>query len=669
MTITVDDVKILKSQRLTDEDDGGGRATGDAVVDGEMNNLFPDISRLDRTIGRINLRKVFAGVMTDNADPYLGAHSIVTEAPADPRVSVLLFNSDSQTDERADARSLIEGYVVPSTTAPFELLGDQYAGQRALTCIQRIEARTPEVGEVYQLAAGGNTQYVRVQSVEPSIEEFVHDYGNGNFVNFTRRRLALSISSPLERKYPGGQAHPTGTTANNLSGEPKASVLSTQVADASRYAGISTLAQPITAGDLTLNVESVYAHLVPSATRESALVNQLGGARKRYTVASSPNARTVALTFVQVTAGQSRAFLTTGADLQSVSLSIASGVYADNGQGELTHRSGTNSFTRITVDYETGEVNAYRPTTFTGTANASYVPAASITGQSITGEVEITLGSRGFAYTLNLADAKPRPGTLSVSFMALGKWYELRDLGNGELSGEGTGTVDFASGAVSISLNALPDVGASLVYAYVGQIEDNLQTHVGAGAAPQIRVEHQLPHEGIEPGTLAVTVMIAGVEQGMTDNGDGTLSGDAGTGTVAYGGGQVSLLLVATPDSGSAVGFVYDQAAFDVDTPLTALPDAGGAVSGVIPGAPLKPGSVNVRWQSTRQAQVPSQAGPDGGTYSGVQMVEHEANDDGAGNWIGFSGSVNYSTGAFSLQVEQLYDYVEHEVQYDMVEV
>ena len=33
MTITVNDVKLLKSQRLPDEADGGGRATGEAIVD------------------------------------------------------------------------------------------------------------------------------------------------------------------------------------------------------------------------------------------------------------------------------------------------------------------------------------------------------------------------------------------------------------------------------------------------------------------------------------------------------------------------------------------------------------------------------------------------------------------------------------------------------------
>ena len=111
MSIASTDVKLLKSQRLTDENDGGGRATGEAVVDGEVNNLFPDLSRLDRTVGRINLRKAFAGVMTTNDDAYLGAHAIVTEGPTDPRVSVLLFNTGSQTDVRSNARDAIESYV------------------------------------------------------------------------------------------------------------------------------------------------------------------------------------------------------------------------------------------------------------------------------------------------------------------------------------------------------------------------------------------------------------------------------------------------------------------------------------------------------------------------------------------------------------------------------
>ncbi|UYM16377.1 hypothetical protein [Endozoicomonas euniceicola] len=66
MAINNDDVKLFESQRLSDEEDGGGRATGTEVIDGNINNLFQDISRIDRTIGDVALRKAYVGISTDN---------------------------------------------------------------------------------------------------------------------------------------------------------------------------------------------------------------------------------------------------------------------------------------------------------------------------------------------------------------------------------------------------------------------------------------------------------------------------------------------------------------------------------------------------------------------------------------------------------------------------
>ena len=70
MTINNEDVKLYESQRLTDEEDGGGRVTGAEVIDGNVNNLFQGISRMDRTIGGVALRKAYIGVSTDNNDTY-----------------------------------------------------------------------------------------------------------------------------------------------------------------------------------------------------------------------------------------------------------------------------------------------------------------------------------------------------------------------------------------------------------------------------------------------------------------------------------------------------------------------------------------------------------------------------------------------------------------------
>src|SRR5690606_25768910 len=113
-----------------------------------------------------------------------------------------------------------------ATTAQFDLLGTQLAGQRAIACVQREEQRVPEIGDVFQLVSATAAQYVRLTGVEVSLEQFTYDYGNGNFVNFTRRRLDLSISAPLLNEYPGGQVTPAGTSANALDGKAKARVRS-----------------------------------------------------------------------------------------------------------------------------------------------------------------------------------------------------------------------------------------------------------------------------------------------------------------------------------------------------------------------------------------------------------------------------------------------------------
>ena len=112
MTINKNDVKLYESQRLSDEENVGGRVTG---------------------------RKAFIAISTDNNDTYLGSHLILTEPPKDKNVSVLLFNTDSQTDERVDARDRIEGYVVLSIRASWGPLGDQLKGQRAIAVYQREE--------------------------------------------------------------------------------------------------------------------------------------------------------------------------------------------------------------------------------------------------------------------------------------------------------------------------------------------------------------------------------------------------------------------------------------------------------------------------------------------------------------------------------------------------
>ena len=664
MPISATDIKLLKSQRLTDEDDGGGRATGEAVIDGQSNNLFPDISRLDRTTGRIGLRKAYGGPVTETAEPYLGAHAIITDAPADPRVSVLLFATGSHTDERRHARDAIESYVAAASGAPFELLGTQLAGQRAIVGVQREEQREPEVGDVFQLVGVNGTQYVRVTEVERRLEQFIFDYGGGNFMPFTRRRLDMKLAGPLLYAFPGGQPTPSGTTGTAINGQPKAQVLSTQVADAARYYGINPLAEAVSQGALSLRVQSVYSQLVPSTTRESALVDLLGGYQRAVAIPAGP-ARTVPLTVgAGALAGESRTFLGTGCAPGSLTLVVNGGTYTDDRTGGLRYASGTNWATAGRVDYQTGEITLTRTgTSWTGSATATYQPGAVATGDTITGEVEVRLGNRGYVYTLNLAGAIPRPGTLSVSYMALGRWYELRDHGDGLLVGEGAGTISFATGSVSVTLNALPDVNSSLIYSYVSSADAAITQRTGASVTPLLEVRHVLG-AGVLPGSLEITYQAGSTTHTLTDNGQGVLSGSGGSGTVAYASGELIMLLATTPTAGIAYSW---QSGAVAGASLSVTSDGSGMAQFTVPGAPHKPGSLQVQWVTTQRQAAPAinwqviQSGNVLPVYDGTRDISNVASDNGNGGWQdGRLGSINYSTGECTLQVARLYDYVEY---------
>ncbi len=339
MPISNSDVKLFESQRLTDEKDGGGRVTGNEVIDGNVNNLYQDISRIDRTIGDVALRKAFIGINTNNNAPYLGSHLILTEPPKDANVSVLLFNTDSQTDERKDARDRIESYVVPGIKGNWELIGDQLKGQRAMVGYQREEERIPEIGDVYKITTPDEqvSQFVRITGITHQIVTFTYNQG-GNYVDFDRRKLEMDISAPLITTFTGAPPVPGAPE------EPTSAIHTTQIADTSRYYGIQSVSADITAGDLTVKANSVYAPLVPSAKVETPVLDQYGGYTGKTMVATASSNRTISCRFVHISGNQSRTYVQRGVLPKTLSLSLDGGTYEDNGAGQLVYKSGSHQY-------------------------------------------------------------------------------------------------------------------------------------------------------------------------------------------------------------------------------------------------------------------------------------------------------------------------------------
>ena len=662
MAINNTDVKLYESQRLTDEEDGGGRVTGREVQDGDINNLYRDISRIDRTIGDVALRKAFIGISTDNNDAYLGSHIILTEPPVDKNVSVLLFNTSDQTDERSNARDRIEGYVVPGTQANWEFIGNQLEGQRSVLGIQREEQAIPEIGEVFRIydASSQAEQYVRITKVEHNIETFAHSRGGGNYEFFDRRKLDMEISAPLKTTFPGGTPTPGETDGE------KAQIYTTQVADISRYYGIQSLSADISQGDLTLKVDSVYSPLVPSAKVESPLLDQYGGYTAKNLVAVSESSRSVSCSFVHISDNQSRSYLQRGALPQSVTLVIEGGTFVDDGTGNFIHKSGANNYSKLTINYENGELNVWRTSSyFTSTASAIYQPAVGITGASVSGTVEITSQNRGFNYTFNFADAKPRPGSLVISYIALGKWQDVRDTGNGQLDGSGTGNILFDTGTVAVTLDGLPDPESALVFSYVAQADDEVVIRTGSVAVDKFTYRHTTEKPGIKPGSVEIKYLVNEQEQTLTDQGNGLLSG-SGSGSIHYAPGEMSFSLSSLPDAGSEIEISYSQGE-QAGGVVGVTVDGGGLMSGTIPGAPLLPGSVSLLFAVERDQNTPHYY--DYGqlnTYTTTYQVNKTATDDTNGNWrIGdksIVGSIDYQTGFFTVQAVDNYPYYEYQL-------
>ena len=655
MAIKNDDVKLFESQRLTDEEDGGGRVTGNEVIDGNVNNLFQDISRIDRTIGDVALRKAFIGISTDNNDIYLGSHLILTEPPKDQNVSVLLFNTDSQTDERIDARDRIESYVVSGIKASWELIGDQLKGQRAVVGYQREEWAVPEIGEVYKLTTPDEktSQFIRITAVDYSVETFTFNDGQ-KYVDFDRRKVEMEISAPLVTTFVGAPPVP---------GEPEeetSRIQETQIADTSRYYGIQPISANITAGDLTVKAKSVYAPLVPSAKVESPLLDQYGGYTGKTMVATSNSKRSVTCRFVHITGSQSRTYLQRGVLPGTLTLSLDGGTFEDNGAGSLLHRSGTNNYSKLTVNYELGEINVWRASSYTtATANATYQPAVAITGSAISGAIPITSQNRGFNYTLNMAEAKPRPGTLVVSYIALGKWQDIRDSGNGQMTGSGTGTILFATGSAAITLDALPDPDSAIVFSYVAQNDDEVTIRTGSVPVDDIAFRHTVAKPGIKPGSMTVTYVSSGQNKTLTDQANGLLTGD-GNGAIHYAPGELSFKLDNLPDSGTEIQLTYEEGSSAGGEVIVAV-DGQGVMSGTIPGAPLLPGSIQLQFLVQQLSNVPNGARQedDWTTYESTRNIAKQISDDTSGGWRGVTGSIDYSTGAFTILALQDYNYPE----------
>lgn len=516
MTIQASDIKLLQSERMTDAADGGGRMTSSEVLDGVAGSLFPKVSRLDAVYGRVNIRKIYAAVMSSLAETYGGAHAIITDPPDNPRISCVLFSTGSHFDTRAEARNRIESYVVAGALSRMRLYGTQIVGQRSLLVYQRVEEVLPDVGNTICLSVEAQgytetTQYVRIDDVEHEVRTFTDSSGD-----YQRRVIRLKLTTALVQTFVGAEPM-------RVSSDPSPTkVRDTTVADTARYYGIRPLAVAAAAGDVNLTLDSIYTPIVPGTQRETAVsMVQMAGAIEY--VATGPE-QTVGNYYVQFSAEYGLVqYLPTGAMPGSIKIPAVAG-WKDNGDGTWT----ANGMSGI-VDYDLGRMEKTAGTgSYLAYTTVTYVPGKLIATQSHTESIAVTLGTRGLVYTRSL-DPLPGSGSLTVDYRSLGRWYRLRDNGAGQLAGasaaEGSGSVSYSSGAVVVTLGALPDVDSSVIFTWASPLHFSQRAGEAANNPSRgLELRLQLPDAPVRVGSVTVAMPYSTTNYTLRDNASGVFS-------------------------------------------------------------------------------------------------------------------------------------------------
>lgn len=595
MSILSGDIKLLASQRLTDTPDGGGRVTGHEIVSGEHNSLFPDVSDLDRAYGVVNLRKAFLAVQTDDTDTYYGANTTVLLPPSDPNVGLCLMSTKDHHDTRDAARDVLERYLARGPKWRGFLYDTQLEGQRAIRFFQRVEVRLPEVGETLVLVgnegkAGEFEQYVRVLEVTYQLAKFQIP----GVAEFTRNVVTCKLADPLRYTFEGEQPTPYDVVTN-----AKTALRETVVADAANYFATTKLAENAAFGAMQVKAKTIFTQLVPAARSETPAVDLTAAGELASLVDSGQGL--VSFSTVASIAPSRGLFLGSGAKPGSLTIVIGAATITDKG-GELVVAGSVIG----SIDYGRGqlEFNAQCPNYGGASKSVSFWPAARPSRIADTAQIEIKANNRGYAYTITLMPT-PAPGTLTVSFMAQGKWYDLKDNGKGELFGAdrsyGSGVVNLATGSVMLTLGALPDVDTSILFSWATPVNYTNRSNQPISIS---KSAWQLPHTGITPKSLILTW-----GAGLTANdavGDGRIRGDI-TGTINYAEGIIDLEHITLP----ALGQEY-VAQYQYGEPVTerhiepgrlSTPGQVGHLSITLDGAGggatnLTPGSVHVKFNA-----------------------------------------------------------------------
>ena len=462
MPIAVSDLTFFQSERMTDTDDGGGRKTESEIVSGGENQIFDDISDVDRAAGDFSIRKIFAAVTSDDASKYLDACVALVRAPTDESVSVLLSETADHYNDRADIAGRIEQYFVRANRYPgIDLFEQQTAGARNLLLIMNIDIPPPPVNTTLEIVeytstaqtAESYSQFIKITRV---LDNVVSWFELAQYGRFQKRVVTVELAAALRETYHGG------TAQKYYGGLQRAVLFKTSVSNQFRYHGLASVVGAAAIGSRSIVVDGIYRSLIPSNRTETPLIDLNAASSLTQYKKSGDN---ISITVSETLRENSSVYLGGAVMPGSVTITGGGQTLTDNKAGALLQ--GGNAV--ATVNYSRGVILITSGAlVLSGEQTIAFTPAAATVAPALSTGIPITEANRALTYVTTL-NPLPAPNSLTVEYMSAGNWYRLSAQGS-SLSGEselyGSGTLNQETGTVSLSLGALPDINSTIILMY-----------------------------------------------------------------------------------------------------------------------------------------------------------------------------------------------------------
>jgi len=630
MAIETKDLVIYKSERLTDNSDGGGKYSGVVVQDGISNNLFNDVSEMDRTMGDVSMLKIFPAVTTEDTDLLMGATVFVSELPEDPNVSALLFSTKNWTDERQSAQNRVENYLAKGGQIAGTPLDTHWKGMSSLQVAMFPQEVESSVGDTIVLISDEGKvlereQYVRITKVETRTAVMVVDNKSVEY-----KVATYSLNDPLEIDFVGLSAR-QWYQGNAVS---KTIIRDTIVADTGLYYSSTALASNANVGEFTVNAKSIFAQLIPSAQTETPIIDVNAAGESVVLVAG--NEGTITVNYPNMVIGVSQNLYIGSAVIpSSVSFTLQGQQITDQG-GLLKNTQGTQVGT---IDYQRGLIQwtAAAPAG-TSSLNITFKPAAAPNQYYQSHAIPVTQNNQSTNWTGVLIPI-PASGALSISYMSQGKFYELKDDGSGQLKASspsfGSGMINYETGSWLLTTGALPDVDTPILLNWGTPIVTFVRSNLSVEKAA---FDFDLGRPGVLPG-ITINWMLEGEEKTATSNAQGKFTGDA-TGEINYATGIGKIIPNKLPQKGTVFSVIYNYGSSLEQTKMDVTPANQKLTFTIGTGSAIQPNSVELR--------IPVKSS-DGMVAGFVTLIDTPVNAT-IGNLVNergqVQGSITYATGA-----------------------